>query len=57
MGIKRSKSFFNGHGFSDGVFMVIIRSVHFSMDTDVMLPKCCVPSGAIVNAHKKCIKK
>ena len=37
------------------VFSWVLR-VHFSMDTDVVLQKCGVPSGAIVNAHRTCIK-
>ena len=55
MGIKGFKSFFNGHEFFLMVFSWVLR-VHFSMDTDVVLQKCGVPSGAIVNAHRTCIK-
>ena len=39
------------------VFSWPLLWVHFSMDTDVMLRKCGVPSGAIVNAHRACIEK
>ena len=56
MGIKKSKSFFNGHEFLI-VFSWPLLGVHSSIDTDVMLRKCGVPSGAIVNAHRTCIEK
>ena len=56
MGIKGFKSFFQWPSVFLMVFSWPLLGVHFSMDTDVMLQKCGVPSWAVVNAQRKCIR-
>ena len=55
MGIK-NLNLINGHEFLT-VFSWPLLGVDFSMDTDVSQQKCCVQSGAIVNAYRTCIEK
>ena len=52
--ILKHLTFFQGHEFFERCFMAITKEYIF-MATYVMLRKCGVPSGAIVNAHRKCI--